>query len=149
MSAALTAETQPRNRDYWWVVRRLLLYVGLAFASLGVFALFFALTIQLGITREVQYWFDAGWVGFLVFTALLFWVTVRRSRRRWNHWTFWPVSGALLTIHCLAFVVILGKFPGWRVIWFWPVTVFEAGMFGGILDWLYPEKQRAARKRGL
>ena len=64
MKVAPIAETQPGNRVFWRVVRRLLLYVGLAFASLTVFALFFALTIRLGITKDVQHWFDAGWVGF-------------------------------------------------------------------------------------
>jgi len=51
------------------------------------------------------------------------------------------VIACLLTIHCLAFVAILWVYPGWRVIWFWPITVAEAGMFGGTLAWLFPERR--------
>jgi cytochrome bd-type quinol oxidase subunit 2 len=141
VNVAPIAETQPGNRVFWRVVRRLLLYVGLAFASLTVFALFFALTIRLGITKDVQHWFDAGWVGLLVYTGLLFWITVRESRRRWRHWSFWLAIACLLTIHSLAFVAILRIYPDWRVIWFWPVTVVEAGVFGGMLAWLFPERR--------
>jgi len=147
--SASIAETQPRNRDFWWVVRRLLLYIGLALISLTVFALFFTVTIRLGITKEVQYWFDAGWIGFLVYTGLLFWITVRESRRRWSHWSFWLAIGAVLAIHCFAFVAILRVFPDWRVIWFWPVTVVEAGAFGGVLAWHFPEKHRKAKNRAV
>jgi hypothetical protein len=27
------------------------------------------------------------------------------------------------------------------MIWFWPTTVAEAGIFGGTLVWLFPEKR--------
>jgi hypothetical protein len=89
--------------------------------------------------------FDGGWVAFLAYTVLLFWITLRESRPRWSHWSFWLLIGALLTVHCLAFVAILRTFPGWRVIWFWPITVAEAGVFGGILAWHFPEKHSKAR----
>jgi cytochrome bd-type quinol oxidase subunit 2 len=140
------ADTEPEGRTLGWVVRRLLLYIGLAFASLTVFVLFFALTIRLGVTDKINGWFSGGWIGFLAFTALLFWITVRQSRRRWRHWSFWLVIACLLMIHCLAFVAILRAYPDWRMIWFWPITVVEAGVFGGALAWLFPE--RRARIRG-
>jgi hypothetical protein len=140
------ADTEPKGRTLGWVVRRLLLYIGLAFASLTVFVLFFALTVRLGVTDKINGWFKGGWIGFFVFTALLFWMTVRQSLRRWRHWTFWLAIACLLTIHCLAFVAILRIYPDWRVIWFWPITVVEAGVFGGMLAWLFPEKR--ARIKG-
>ena len=146
MRTLAVADIQPKERGIGWVVRRLLLYLGLAFAALTVFALFFALSIWLGILDKVDGWFKGGWIGFLVYTALLFWITVRESRRRWNHWSFWLVTAGLLTIHCFAFVDILRVYPDWRVIWFWPITVVEAGVFGGTLAWLFPE--RRARIRG-
>ena len=61
------ADTESKGRTFGWVVRRLLLYIGLAFASLTVFALFFALTIKLGLTDKINGWFKGGWIGFLVF----------------------------------------------------------------------------------
>jgi hypothetical protein len=143
-----TTADDPRSqeRTFVWLVRRLLLYIGLAFAALTVFALFFALTIRLGITSKVNDWFKGGWVGFLCFTALLFWITVRESRRRWSHWSFWLAIVCLLTIHCLAFVAILRIYPDWRVIWFWPITVVEGGIFGVTLAWLFPEKHAKLRQ---
>jgi len=140
------SELQPVERTFGWVIRRLLLYIGLAFAALTVFALFFALSIRLGVTDKINGWFKGGWIGFLAYTALLFWITVRQSRRRWRHWSFWFAIACLPTIHCLAFVAILRIYPDWHVIWFWPITVAEAGIFGGTLVWLFPE--RRTRMRG-
>jgi len=147
VTTSSVAEIQLKERGFGWVVRRLLLYIGLALAALAAFALFFALSIRLGILDKVNGWFKGGWVGFLVYTAGLFWITVRQSRRRWSHWSFWLAAAGLLTIHCLAFVAILRAYPDWRVIWFWPITVCEAGAFGGILAWLFPEKHRKPRHR--
>jgi hypothetical protein len=131
------AELQLKERTFGWVVRRLLLYIGLAVAALTVFALFFALSIHLGITDKIT----GGWIGFVGYTGLLFLITVRQSKRRWPHWSFWLVIACLLTIHSLAFVAILRIYPEWRMIWFWPTTVAEAGMFGGTLAWLFPERR--------
>ena len=43
--------TEPKEQTLGWVARRLLLYIGLALASLTVFVLFFALTVRL---RQMQ-----------------------------------------------------------------------------------------------
>ncbi len=142
MTTTSVADTHPKRVSFGWVLRRVLLYIGLAFAALTVFALFFALTIRLGTTDKVRGWFDGGWIAFVSYTALLFWITVRQSRRRWSHWSFWFVIVCLLTIHCLAFTAILRIYPNWRVIWFWPIVVAEGGVFGGILTWLFPERRR-------
>ena len=141
MTSSSHAELQPGERTFGWVVRRILVYFGLAFAALAVFALFFALTVYLGVTDKVRGWFNGPWIGFMLYTILLFWITVRQSRRRWNHWSFWLVIACLLTIHSLAFVAILRIYPQWRVIWFWPIIVAEGGIFGGTLAWLFPERR--------
>jgi hypothetical protein len=140
------ANVQSKERTFGWVVRRILLYIGLALAAVAGFALFFALTVHFGITDKVNSWFNGGWVGFVAFTALLFWITVRQSRRRWHHWSFWFAIGCLLTIHSLAFVAILRSYRYWRVIWFWPITVVEAGIFGASLAWLFPERRRRQKR---
>jgi hypothetical protein len=141
VTTSSVADTKSNGRTFGWFVRRLLLYFGLAFAALIGFALFFALTVHFGITDKVNGWFKGGWIGFVLYTALLFWITVRESRRRWSHWSFWVAIACLLTIHCLAFVAILRIYPDWRMIWFWPITVVEAGIFGGTLAWLFPERR--------
>jgi hypothetical protein len=134
------------QRKFIWVVRRLLLYFGLAFAALIIIALLFALVIWLGIVNKVNGWFEGGWIGFWLYTALLFWITVRQSRQLWRRWSFWFAITCLMTIHCLAFVAILRVYPHWRVIWFWPITVAEAGIFGGTLFWLFGAGQARLRK---
>ena len=141
MRMASIADSDSNGRTFGWLVRRALLYVGLAFGALTIFALFFALSIRLGVLDRVNGWFTGGWIGFLVFTTALFWITVRQSARLWSHWSFWFAIACLLTIHCLAFVAILRIYPDWRMIWFWPTTVAEAGIFGGTLVWLFPEKR--------
>lgn len=146
MTTSSVADTESKGRTFGWVVRRLLLYIGLAFAALAVFALFFALTVYLGVTDKVRGWFNGPWIGFVLYTVLLFWIIVRQSQRRWNHWSFWLVIACLLTIHSLAFVAILRIYPQWRVIWFWPTTVAEGGMFGAMLAWLFPERHAKLKK---
>jgi hypothetical protein len=140
------ARPQSKERTFGWIVRRILFYFGLAFAALAVFALFFALTVYLGVTDKVRGWFNGPWIGFVLYTVLLFWIIVRQSQRRWSHWSFWLVIACLLTIHSLAFVAILRIYPQWRVIWFWPTTVAEGGMFGATLAWLFPERHAKLRK---
>jgi hypothetical protein len=79
MRSSSIADPESGARTFGWVVRRLLLYIGLALAALVVFALFFVLSIRLGVIDKVNGWFKGGWVGFLGFSALLFWVTVWQS----------------------------------------------------------------------
>jgi hypothetical protein len=131
------ADTEPKARTFGWVVGRLLLYIGLAVGALVVFTLFFALSIHFGIAGKIS----GGWIGFVGYTGLLFWITLRKSRQRWSHWSFWFAIACLLTVHSLAFVAILRIYPQWRMIWFWPITVAEAGLFGGTLAWLFPERR--------
>ena len=113
------------------VIRRGLLYIGLAFAGLAVCALLVAFSIRTGIDLT------GGWLALIVFTAGLFWVTIRQSRQYWRHPGFWFVIAGLLALHLLAFAAILRVYPKWRGIWFVPITIFEGGLFGGILFLLF------------
>lgn len=112
MTTSSVTDTKSKGRTFGWVIRRLLLYIGLAFAALTVFTMFFALSIHFGIAGKIT----GGWIGFVVYTGGLFWITVRKSRRRWSHWSFWFAIACLLTIHSLAFVAILRIYPEWRMI---------------------------------
>jgi hypothetical protein len=93
VKASWVAQNHPEERRFDWIIRRLLLYLGLALLTLTIFALFFALTVWLGITERVNSWFKGGWVGFFMYSALLFWITVREPRQRWSHWSFWLAIG--------------------------------------------------------
>ncbi len=118
------------------IVRRALLYVGLAVASLTAFALIFALLVYTGHTSYLEH---GGWIGLLVYTSGLFWVTIRQSRDYWHRLGFWVTVAGLLVLHVLAFVAILHAYPQWRMIWFMPVIVVEGGLFGALLYLLFGE----------
>jgi FtsH-binding integral membrane protein len=117
------------------IVRRVLLYIGLAFAALAAFALLFAILVYTGHTHiERESW---SWVALAVFTAGLFWVTINQSKAYWRRFGFWLAIAGLLVVHSLVFVAILRAYPQWREIWFVPVVIVEAGLFGAILYLLF------------
>jgi len=122
-----------KNVTFGKVFRRLALYIGLAFAALTVFVLFFALSIHLEIAKEIT----GGWIGFFGFTGLLFWISIRQSRRCWRSWGFWFFMAGLLVMHSLAFVAVLRAYPQWRMVWFVPIIVVEAGLFAALREALF------------
>lgn len=120
------------------IVRRGLLYIGLAVASLTAFALVFALIVYTGHSGRVS----GGWFGLAVYTCGLFWVTIRQSREYWRLPGFWVAILGLLVVHLLAFVAILRAYPQWRMIWFVPIVIVEGGSFGAILYLLFGSHKR-------
>ncbi len=66
------------------------------------------------------------------YTGLLFWVTMRQSRELWRRIDYWFTMVGLLVVHSLAFTAVLRAYPEWRMIWFMPVVIVEAGLFGAI-----------------
>ena len=118
------------------VIRRGLLYVGLALAFLMVCGLLVAFSVRSGIELT------GGWIGFGGFTGLLFWIYISRSKRYWRKRSFWLFTAALLTTHSLVFVVTLLNYPQWRMIWFAPVVVVEAGVFAALREALFSAQSR-------
>jgi hypothetical protein len=118
------------------VVRRFLLYVGIAIVVLLLVGA--AVVLTKGAIGGVAW----PWVALAVFTVGLFWVVIKQSRAYWRHVSFWLVIAALLVVHLLAFTAILRAYPQWREIWFWPIIVVEAGLFGAILYLLFGERKR-------
>ena len=119
------------------------MYFGLAFASLIVFTILFALSIHFGIAGKFRFI----WIGFAGYTGLLFWVVARQGRPHWYRRNFWLVILAFLAIHCFVFANMLRVYPEWRPIWFWPITIVEAAVLGAILEWLFPEKHARHHRR--
>lgn len=118
------------------IARRSLLYIGLAVAALAVIGLLVAISVQTGTA------FTGGWIGLVVYTSGLFWVTIRQSREHWRRPGFWMAIAGLLVIHLLAFVAILRAYPRWRMIWFMPVVIAEGGLFGAIVYLLFADRKR-------
>jgi len=115
------------------VVQRFLLYVGIALAVLVVCAA----AVVLSKGAKVS----GGWIALAVYTAGLFWVTIRQSRTYWCRPGFWLAIAGLLFVHLLAFVAVLRAFPQWRGIWSWPVVIVEGGLFGAILYLLFDDRK--------
>jgi hypothetical protein len=135
-------EQPPPELTFGRIVRRIPLYIGLALVGLAVMTLLVAVCIRFGLTRYIT----GVWIGLIGYTGLLFWVVVRNARPHWYRWNFWLITLALLATHCSIFVAILHVYPEWRMIWFWPITVFEAGVLGAILEWLFPETHMRHRR---
>lgn len=113
------------------IVRRFVLYVGIALAVLAVFAA--AIVLSKGTVGRLS----GAWMGLLVFTFGLFWVVVRQSRAYWQHLGFSLAIAGLLAVHLLAFISVLRVYPQWRGIWFVPAVIVEGGLFGAILYLLF------------
>jgi hypothetical protein len=117
-----------REWTFGKIVRRALVYLGLALGSLTVIGLIVAFRVRTGIAISFR------WIALAGYTALLFWVAIRSSREYWHRVVFWLTLAGLLAVHVLAFIAILTSYPEWRLIWFVPVVVFEAVVFQMIVN---------------
>jgi hypothetical protein len=115
------------------VVRRFLLYIGIALAVLAVFAA--------GIVLSKGAKVPSGWFALAMFTSGLFWVTIRQSRAYWPRLGFWLAIAGLLVVHLMVFVAVLRAYTQWRGIWFMPVVIIEGGLFGAILYLLFGDRK--------
>ena len=138
----MAINNQPKELTFGRIVRRLPLYFGLALAGLVFMTLVLAVSIHFKLTGYLT----GGWIGFAGYTSLLFWVIVRNRRPRWYCWNFWILIVAMLIAHCFVFVTILRVYPEWRMIWFWPIIVVEAGAIGSIFEWVFPHRHEKHRR---
>lgn|GEM_PF-3465685 len=118
------------------IARRSLLYIGLALASLAGIGLLVAISIHTGVALT------GGWIGLIGYTSLLFWVAISKSREHWHRPMFWLTMMGLLAVHLLAFLAVLRSYPQWRMVWFMPIVVIEAGLFWTILNALFGPPKR-------
>lgn len=82
----------------------------------------------------VRWWSLAGT------TVIVFWVAVKQYRRHWHEISFWLKVAALLAVHVLAYTVVLLMLPDWRLLWFVPPSVVEAGLLVLVLNRLVPRR---------
>ena len=131
-------DNQPKPLTFGRIVRRLPLYFGLAFAGLAVVTATLALSIHFGVTEYVI----GRWIAFGIYSGGLFWIVVRQSKPHWYRWEFWLAVLGMLVTHSFVFIAILRVYPEWHGIWFWPITIIEAGVIGSTLEWLFPERHK-------
>ena len=110
------------------IVRRLLLYVGLALAGLAVIVLIIVVSNYTGIEPP------EGWAALAYWTLALLIAGIRVYREHWHRAELWLAMAGLLAIHLLGFVVILRSYPEWRAPWFAFTSLGEAVFLRCILD---------------
>jgi cation transport ATPase len=118
------------------LMRRLLIDLGIGVGIIAVAGLVALVSIRTGKA------ISGAWIGLVGYTPVIFWFAIRPLKNYWNRATFWLSVVALLAAHSLAFLLILRSYPEWRMIWFVPVAIVEAGLFSSILASLF--KRRAS-----
>jgi hypothetical protein len=122
------------------IIRRCLLYLGLAFAALAAVALAVVVSERTGIVVPFP------WAMLVAFSVLLIWLTMKTYRRFWASPAFWSTFAGLMLAHSTVFVIILRKYPGFRPIWFVPIVVVEALLFGVIFALVLPRSPTNSRR---
>ncbi len=126
------------------IIRRVLLYIGLAMAGLAVIVLIIVVSNYTGIEPPER------WVALAYWTLALLIAGVRVYREHWHRAELWLAMAGLLAIHLLGFVVILRSYPEWRAVWFAFTSLGEAVFFRWILDAVltHQAKRRKGREHG-
>ena len=110
------------------IVRRSLFYLGLAVASLAILSLIFAVSVSEHVTLPFR------WVMLAAFTAVLLFTMVKTDRAYWNRPLFWLICAGVLLVHLAVFIPVLRSYPEFRLVWWVPIIVIEASVFGPICD---------------
>jgi hypothetical protein len=123
------------------IVRRSLLYVGLAVASLAIFSL----VVVLGVRAHISVPFQ--WIWLVIFTGGLTYAIVKKpSRAYWTKISFWVVCAGVLAVHLSGFIYLIGLYPEFKPVWYVPIVMFEAGVFGVLCELILGRsRKRSAR----
>jgi peptidoglycan/LPS O-acetylase OafA/YrhL len=103
------------------IVRELLIIVP---AVIGLFVLAFFFALSEGHEALIK------WGGLVAYTAAIFGIFIKHSRRYLRRQRFWLLTILLLAAHLAAFAIILTHVETWRLTWFvvmvleLPVLVF-------------------------
>ena len=108
------------------IIRRLLLYIGLALGCLAVLALVVFVSVHTGMAIPSR------WVMLTVFTGVLLFSMFKYYRGYWSRPAFWLSCAAVLAVHLAIFIPVLRAYPEFRPFWFVPIVVIEAALAGAI-----------------
>ena len=112
---SLKSLSHRRAKDYVLYVVIATLIIGAAFAMLNA-----------GLTWDSF----VKWVGLSVATATIGWYFIADSRTLWGTKSFWALTVVYLSVHCLAWIVVLLQVQQWKFIWFAPMIVEVALLLG-------------------
>jgi hypothetical protein len=119
----LTFEMTMRN-----ILRRLLLYLGLALSFLAVMALIVVVSVRTGFSIPVR------WVGLPVFTGVIGWFIFHQYRTLAKDAWFWLTAISIMVVHLIGFVVLLVYFERWPLVWYLPATLVEVALIVVIME---------------
>jgi hypothetical protein len=112
-----------------WLLTRALVLVVL----LGC-GLLYAVMVMLYWEYSRTHWVpEARWVGFVVFTVLVFGIAVRECRRSWRRTSLWLELIGLLVAHTVVYAAVLTRVEDWRPVYFVPITLAEVPVLLSIL----------------
>ncbi len=82
----------------------------------------------------------AGFAGVLIFAM------IKTYREYWNRPAFWLICAGVLIVHLAVFIPVLRTYPDFRLVWWVPIVIAEAAVFGIICDLLLMRKARSSRR---
>jgi hypothetical protein len=103
-------------------VRDFVLYIAIGFAFVGV--------LIAVAPSSVSHDAFIRWGGLAFMTAILFGYFISNSGQFLREWKFWALTAILLSVHLVAFAVILTHVDEWKLIWFsgmaieYPMLIF-------------------------
>ena len=121
------------------LVRRAALYLGLALAGLAAVSLVVFISVVTHIVVPFR------WVGLGLFTGVLLLGIAKSSARYRDRVAFWIICAVGLSIHLAAFIVLLRQFPDFRLVWYLPIVIAEAGVFGAACSF-FLDRRHSPRK---
>ena len=106
-----------------------------------------ALVIAYGEYSETHWVPPARWVGLAGHTLLIFGTLIRDFRPSWGRAGFWATLAGLFAAHLVAYAIVLRSTPGWRLIWFLPMSLAEFPILMSILSSLGYRDSALKRRR--
>ena len=96
--------------------------VSFALEALKLFGIALACFVAIGAATliSVRYGIDipSRWFGLCFWTGFSVWIICRQYRSNLRHLKFWVAFSFLVAIHLVAFIVVLRKYPEWRLVGF-------------------------------
>jgi hypothetical protein len=139
MNASNSQEKVTLLARIWALVLEALKLTGIAVCCLLVMIIGLYISIKTGIFVPARWW------GLLVWTCGLLWIVFLPYKNDLRNGTVWTSLIGLLALHLSAFVLILRRYPDWRMAWFPLVFVIEVPCFGIALDALVQKQPRTKR----
>ena len=88
------------------------------------------------------------WWGLAGMTGAGAWTAITEYRQAWRQGGFWLTLTGLLSVHSLAWTLVLLRTPVWPLIWFAIPVPIEGAVFVLVMDKLGYDRRRP-RKRGV